>query len=317
MRPLLMWLLCQVACTPADGLLAAEEDGTAFLDLQPDASFATRAVLVGDAGEAQLTPDGPALPEGPYVLPDRQLVVVDAAEKVRISWSNHTLQVLLWLDRLQLDDVVASTTVGTTRYADGEGQVQWPAGLPVELLEAGAHQVLIGADLDGLRVESWVPAGDVDQVWDDDAWAYVPDADQDLWVEGEVLDAPHGAALAWPIDGRVSMEADGEPVDGYHPVRWAGEHVEVRGWVHEDDLEPRLVKVMHGLCGGCGGHGVMSFGGLANVPAETPVRTEPDGPVVGQTLRPLHIDFSNGTGWGTLEAATPWGLATVVVEEPL
>ncbi len=317
MRPLLALLLCQVACTPDDGLLPAEEDGTAFLDLQPDTSFATRAILVGDAGEAQLTPDGPALPEGPYVLPDRELVVVDAAEQVRVSWSNHTLQLLLWLDRLQLDDVVAATTVGTTRYADGDGQVQWPAGLPVELMEAGADRVLIGADLDGLRVESWVPAGDVDQVWDDDTWAPVPDTDQDLWVFGEVLDAPRGAPLAWPIDERVSMAADGDPIDGYHPVRWVYDSVEVQGWVHEDDLEPRLVKVMYGLCGGCYGHGMMGYGGPTNVPAETPVRSAPDGPVVGQTLRPLSVDFSRGTGWGTLQAATPWGLATVVVEEPL
>jgi hypothetical protein len=325
MRPCLVVLASLAACTPDDPVFA-EADGAQLLDLDPASAFAERARLHGDAGTASLLPDGEPLPPGDYVLPDTELVVVDAADQVRIAWSDRTLQLLLWLERLDLTDVIAQSTRGTSYGAEGPGGVQWPAGFAVELLDAEAERVWVGADVDGLRVESWVSAHDVDQVYVDEGHgAPLPNGPLVI-VRGEVLDGPRGEVLAWPLHDEVSMRADDslQPVDGYLPVSWSSMGVSVNGWVHEDDAEQTRISIVRGGCGGCYGHGSFGYGGRFNVPAYTPLHAHEGGPVVGQTLRPLSVDFvgaayegSADSGWAPLQADTPWGRATVYVEEPL
>lgn len=311
MRTALALLPLALACTPDDPLSPPESDGEIFLSLDAEADFPERARLTGDAGTARLVPGGEPLPPGPYVLPDHELVVVDADREVRVSWSDRTVQLLPWIERRTLDDVIARGTHGVARFPEGDGHVAWSAGQPVELLDEAGGRLQVGTTLErALRVETWVDAMEVDQVFDADARDLPPRHETAFRFEGELLDGPRGEVLAWTLDDAVLfLEGDGEPVDGYRPVRFASGGVEVRGWAHEDDLEAQGVRVRYGACGGCFGHGSYGYGGPTNLPAGSWLQAWPEGPVVGQTLRPLWVESEDG--WAPLSAATPWGEATV------
>jgi len=291
------------------------DDGAPLLVDDPGEAFVERARLFDEAGEARLTVDGPALASGTYTLPPMELVVVDAGEQVRIFWDDHTVELLLWLDRGQLDDVVAFPVEGTALHPGGDGFVGFPAGASATSLDEAEGRSLLTARVGGFELEAWVPLDAVDQVWETPWEPAEPSSVDELWVSGPVADAPGGEALAWPVDGRVAVEADGEPVDGWVPVRWADDGWSLQGWVYEDDVaELGLLGGTFG-CGGCFGSTRCGFGMWPepNVPAGSWLRAEPHGPIVGKTVRALHRTFADG--WAEVVTQTPWGEAVLYVEE--
>jgi len=298
------------------------DDGTALLVDEPDEAYGLRARLFDGVGAARLTHDGPDLPPTEYVLPPRELVVVDAADQVRVHWSDRRLELLLWLDRPQLSDVVVDDVQGGALHPSGDGFVLFPAGADVVVLDEAQGRRQVAAGFEGWEVEAWVPADAVDQVWEE-PWeglrGAAPIRTFDHWVHGPIHDAPGGVPIAWPAEGaeRRAVQADGEPVQGWWPVAFGTEGFEVRGWVYEDDVRAMGGLMGIGGCGGCGGSTSCGFGFLhPNVPAGTLLRSEPEGPVVGRTLRAMYVPFGPEV-WGTVQAATPWGEAVLWVAEPL
>jgi hypothetical protein len=83
--------------------------------------------------------------------------------------------------------------------------------------------------------------------------------------------------------------------------------IEVRGWVHVDDLAPGSPgdrawadRALYGT----GGIGHVRDG---NVPGGTRLHAEPEGPVVGQLLEARWVAGSPETAWVPVDVTTPWG----------
>lgn len=309
------------ACTPEHELEPwhGDDDGSALLFERPEEAVPERARLFDpqEVGTARLTLGGPPLEGTAIEGVDEELVVVDAGEDVRITWTDRRVQLLLWVERGALDDVIAVPTTGQALQASGDGQVQWPAGLSVTVTEAHGERVRIERELEAMRVTSWVPAIDVDQVWID---APQPRSYQveSLRLHGAILDGPRGEVLAEPLDldeGVLVARRDPD-VGAYTPVAWSDGEVTVTGWAFVDDVVQLGGFVGHGTSGGCG---MSSWcGGWAsptNLPANSPLRASPDGPVVGRTLRDLWVAFDDA-GWGGVGAITPWGEAELWAEVP-
>jgi len=289
------------------------DDGSAYLSSEPaEYQFAERARLSAAPATARLTHDGPPLPPGPTVLAPEELVVVDAVGDVRVVWESRSLQLLLWVDRGQLSDVVAEDTEATGLHADGDGFVRFPAGAPAEVVDREGHRRRLRAMVGPWRVEGWVSDHRIDQVWHSSWDAAHETTPTDVLVAGEVADAPGGEGLAWSTCDPAPAALDGPPVDGWVPIRWADEGWVVQGWVYEDDLRVAPGEGLR-MVGGCAGYG-WSCGRSAidrpTLPPYTELRSDPSGPVVGQTLRPIEVEATDAP-WVEVTTDTPWGTATL------
>mgnify|MGYP000450801474 CR=1 FL=1 len=319
----LMLLPFAFACTPAAPALEpwhGHDDGTPFLGDDLATRFERVTRTYGDPGDARLLHDGPALRprEGVWAWPN-ELTVVEASDDLRVAWTGGGVQLLLWLPRTGLVDAVAFDTVGVGRpgaKADvtGVGQVAVPAGTEVDLDDTVDDHVYVEwtawSPSSTALVSTWVHVGDIDQAWFPST-EVADNSGYDAWLDGAILDRPHGDVLAVSAEeDALVIEWAGEPEDGWHPVRWSNGATTVSGWAYEDDLTP-----IDGRSGGfsvgcgtrCGGVGFWSSP-QDRVPANTPLRSGHDGPVVARTTRSLVVPgFDAGGGW--LELDTPWGIA--------
>ncbi len=316
--------LFALACTPEQGALEpwfGDDDGTDLLGDDLEDAFGQRTRLYDDPGAARLTHDGEPLTgetqPGDWV---GDLVVVDHSDQVRVAWETEGFQLLLWLERIDLADVVAVRTegLGSPDAPAGAGFVLVPAGLDVPAGDPVEGRVLVEWEAwsphSTLLVSAWVATADVDQVYDLDP-NHVAESEIDALLDGPILDRPHGDVLAVSIDhARIPVEHSGEPVDGWWHVAWSNGDTRVEGWAYEDDLSPPGLFTFGFGCGGCSGNGRIGWGRHADlVPANTPMRAEPGGPVVARTTRTVYIPgISSGSAWH--HVGTPWGDAGLWVD---
>ncbi|HHO50375.1 MAG TPA: hypothetical protein ENK18_05755 [Deltaproteobacteria bacterium] len=293
-------------CVPPEGLATfGEVDGTDLLVGSPASAFPERVRLRSGA-RARLLPDGALLPGAP-VSPGRRpldpLVVVDPGPRPRIALTSWDVQVLLYLDRGDLQPYVVGTGVGSG--ASGQGRVQLEPGTPVEILERSTDRILVGLEEPGLELRAWFPSGVADEVYRDEELQTQLRLEEPegtamyLLGDTEVLDSPHGEPLLWargdPDRPWGAVVVTGEPVRGFRPIVLERSSLYVEGWAHVDDLRfdagydfgslglPRRSSSIR--CGGVVGLPPA----CAIVPEGTLLRTEPDGPVVGQTLGVIQV----------------------------
>lgn len=300
----MVWLL--LACAPGD--VADPDDSMTFLG---DVSEIPERTRLSSYGVASLTEDGPDLEDPTFQEAWRrdELVVVDAADRVRVHWEDREIELLLWLDRPDLVDVLDGRTWG--RGASEETGAEFPAGLAVDW-EDGRPVAEIGGLWLHARVA--VPNAAVDQV-------YVP-SDDPAEVEGaylsagiEILDVPGGR----PVAETVAHDFEGYLVParvlreerGWTLVEAVDRALRVRGWVPSDDVSDHAdLGVGGSSCGCCGwsSRGIVDWiGPHVTLPASTLLRS--GGSVVGRVTEAVTVPGELVGGEVTFPRYTPWGSA--------
>jgi hypothetical protein len=303
-----MWLL--LACAPDD--LEMMDDGTRFL---ADVSEIPERTRLASYGVASLTEDGEDL-EDPYFSDvDRQLelVVVDVGDRVRVHAEIHDIDLLLWLDRPDLVDVLHSRV-----WAHGTSEetgAEFPAGLAVDWDDQQPVAELSGLWLHARMV---VPNAAVDQVFVPSE--YPGDVDGVYLRPGiQILDVPGGQPVADTIDHTFAAD-DGYLVparllreeSGWNLVEATDRELRVRGWVRSDDVSEHANLGVGGCCHGSWGFGSSSCGFWIGPRVELPVGTllrDDRGAVVGRVREPMSVAGELVDGKVHFSQYTPWGQA--------
>jgi hypothetical protein len=274
-------------------------------------------------GAGHLDPDGPPLigDDGEEAIPpgcDGDLVVMDPGEKVGVIVPLAQVDLLIYLDRADLESHVVSPI-------DVDG-VELDVHLAVEVLDEEADSVQVEFGDDDVWAEAWVPRSGIDQVWTAPPSQDWERPQSDVWLRGQTVirHSPEGQGFAWvdlfSWDGPPSpgvfwlpaMALDA-PHDGYQEVLLEREGFRLQGFVAEADLAewPNGGRgFSYGCC--CRG-GVGASTDAPTVPAGTNLYLEPFGPWIGRTSRPIYRELGGPSdeAWRSLEVDTPWGLATV------
>jgi hypothetical protein len=314
-----------VGCAP-DG---AVPDGWAMGDLDADDM---RSVLVDDARSAfaertrvrhetratQL-PGGAVMPGDTWWSPAQaEHVAVDIRDdQIGVLIEQRTVQLVVWLDRIDLDLVpVVDTWIG----GDDAG-VRVPAGTALEPTGVGAGATRIAVANAVVAVDAWVDDRALDHVWYADApaepWHVEPFSGPWLRVlpGTELLDAPDGEPFARVQPDREASYAAVDAREGpWVRVAFEADGWPVEAWVHELDTDGSRRFGVGGSGGsfGCGG----AWGGVRpNVEAGTLLHAGPEGPVIGRVTRDtwLSVDADEGA-WLHTTIATAYGEVSVAWE---
>ncbi|MEZ4318448.1 MAG: hypothetical protein R3F61_13130 [Myxococcota bacterium] len=309
--------LCLAACAPESGPLALPSDDpddmSAFLVDAPKDAFAERT-WVADTARGAILPGGELLYGEPWEsAKHNQHVVVDANDEMGVMVDTRSWQLVVWLDRADLQTVpVVHTWVSGVRI---------PAGVPLEIHENTGDQTRITVENEAIAVDAWAPSTALDQFW------YSDDAPEP-WERGEglrtvrvlsaveVLDGPLGEPFARTQESTPeSLSATVvEEARGHLHVRLVADGWPVDGWVHADDVEdPPLIGWGTGGCS-CGGSGHL-WSGPPNVRADAPFRASEAGPIIGRTKLAQRLSLGGQPGeWRTTELETAFGTATVWID---
>lgn len=307
-----------VGCaSPAELATFGALDGTDLLLDQPADAFAERVSLHPGA-RARLLPDAAPL-SGGVASVRTPLVVVDPGPRPRISLDAGDVQVLLYLDRADLQAFVVGRGTGTGE--GGQGRVLLEPGAPVEVLERREDRILVRLQHPELELQAWFPSGIADEVYRGEELSsqiQIPSPGGIPMVlrrDTQVLDAPHGAPLLWASSelgeggGRVTVT--GEAVRGYLPIAVRQRWLYVEGWAHVDDLRASgpLAFGSLGLSGvawsSCGLRGYLQT--CTIVPEGALLRAGPDGPVVGRTRADVPVSPEAWFEGTILSRETPLG----------
>lgn len=298
-------------CTAEEGARIAEEDGRIYLLEGALDEIRERALVAAD-GPARLAPGGPALEGERWSRVGSELLVVDAGRSVRVLSRTGQADVLLYLDRADLLEVVAEATVavGGPAPVSGGWGAALPGGLEVEVLDELDRWTLVGWTGERFAVEAWVAPGFVDEV-------YLPDArprpssqvhERIVAAGADLRDAPGGEPFAWVGDDAVSVASEGDDVGPWVPISALDGAVVVRGWAHAEDVEDPGTLGMsgfgwgHGCCCGVGGSWP------TNVPAGTAAYDEA-GRVVARVARDTFVRWDDPEDWVAWTVSTAWGEA--------
>jgi hypothetical protein len=306
-------LVLSMACAEGDVWTQAEGDPSAFLIDDAAEAFGDRARL-REVGEARLSLDGPVLFDRDGWGVGMELVVVDPGPDLRVLYETSRLQVLLYLPRYDLDDVLWKETFATVGPESTDAGVRLPAGFSVDTSDPVDGGFYVSAENDQVSIEVWVEADAVDQWWTlpfEDARSSAPDVH--LPGETEILDRPNGNAFAWvqpfteayPRVPWVPAVRTGRVLDDHMEVRVDADGWQVQGWVRE---------VESGM--GLGGRGSMSGIGCGMSRVDLP-RTHllPKGTLLygesgveplARVVRDVYVD-PPGEALLEVRDLTPWG----------
>lgn len=346
LAPVVVLAPLSLACTeledaPVDGPWGGNEGGVLAEEVltgTPEADFSERALLIA-YGDLRFEPDGPVVLRGDDEPWPQELVVVDPGERVGVLVEAHSVQLLLYLDRIDLQPTTWGYAWAGPRPGSGqEGGLHLPPGVQVFPVasEAGGTWAEVDSGLLG-TVELWLDDAAVDEVYlaqeEDEGWEPL-DHESLVRLRGEVelLDAPSGHSLGTTrlLEGYgsedaswVDAEVTGETRRGYVPVRLLdpltsrgpARTAEVHAWVHEEDVVTEWSFGRSGGsswgCGGCMG----GWSSPAWVPAGTRVFDAEGGEVVGETTRRRAVGLPRDSrAWPALEVSTGWGELTVHVQ---
>lgn len=328
--------------SPWGGSLGGVSAEEALTD-SPGLDYSERTLLAF-YGDLRFSPDGPVVASGEGESWPRELVVVDPGERVGVFVEAHSVRLLVYLDRLDLQPTTwgyawAGLAPGRVAGPGGAaGGLHLPPGVQVHPVssEAGGTWAELETSLLG-TLEIWLDDAAIDEVYvapeADEGWDPLDDeALVRLPGHVELLDAPSGRSLGLTLPtegfgvseaGWVDAELTGEARRGYLPVRLLDElasggperTVEIHAWVHEEDVQTEWRFGSSGGsswgCGGCLG----GFGPSAWVPSGTLVFDAEGGEVVGETTRRRAVGLpADPEAWPTLEVGTGWGTVHVQVQ---
>jgi len=308
-----------VGCTEEEAWMQAElGDASFFLVDDAEAQFPDRA-KVAVRGDARLAPDLPAF-EGDKMPIWKNLVVVDPGPEIRVVYDTGVLQLLIYLPRHDLQDVLWKPTLATSGPDGGESGVVLPGGLTIDTADADGGGFYFHVENERVAVDAWVPEEAVDQWWTEPHKpAIAAQYQHDLYLAGdtEILDAPFGTAFAWiqpftdehPTTPWVSAEATGRADAGHLEVVVDADGWEVRGWVLEQTQLGGGGKGSGGCC--CGFGTGWSFGASHVLPVGTPLYAEPWGRQVARVAHRPWPAFSDSDAPFEINESTPWGVVTL------
>jgi hypothetical protein len=306
------WILVAVslmACSEQDAAEWSADwfDGRPFLEGQGGLPERAR---VAEDGHARLSPQGAVLQGEGRSWIGRELEVVDWGQRVRVLSRAGIADVLLYLDRQDLEQVVAETTVAVGWPESGEEErgARLPGGLAVEVLEQHDRWTLVSWLGDDFEVRAWVEPGGIDQV-------YLPGDKPSRHVRmmtlaagAELADSPAGEVFAWAGERSVPVSWDGEPRDAWVPVLAVDGPVQLRGWAHASEVHrPQFGTGSFGASGSSWGCG-LSVQRATNVPKGTAVY-DADGHVVARVAFDTWVDWDDEAAWQAWPVQTPWGEA--------
>ena len=300
-----MWAFVFLACSPqtTDAVEAMRFDD---LDALPERT------RVSTYGTAHLTEGGEALPDATFspAFLREDLVVVEFEDQVRVRWRDPRVELLLWLDRPDLQDVLAERT--WARGRSDETGAEFPAGHAVGW---DGRQPVAELGFTRLHARMPVPTSAVDQVYLPDAPPVAPEPD--VWLRSGVSlrDVPGGAPVGDTVDqgdGFLVPAAILRESPGWALVEAVDQELRVRGWVPREDLGPNATMGVFGCrCGGwssCGGYG-WAGGPRVVLPAGTALRDEVSGAIVGRVSTELTVPGTLVDGQVHFDYGTPWGQA--------
>ena len=336
-----MLVLSLFACTaedlaaldlPAQGIADLEEFHTALV-LEPSAVWLTDEEVEG------------VLPSTGQFSWAKQLEVTDwSGDRVQVvAVDDEHLTLRLWLDR---EDLVTRTYAETVGWS-GQGEVELPAGWPVEPLweEDGLTRVAVTSG--DLSVEAFIESIDMDQVslWPEPfAWDKEPHGERVYVLDGAaLLEEPGGEAFAWFTDqfGGSDSFVDRDAIypnraelldlqGDYALVRVVDSPLVVVGWTAAWSYSGIHVLSCNGMgLGwgltryGCSGRGwnlsdepeVPSPTDRSLVPADT-LLLAGDGTPVGKTKIDQSATLGPPNAWGlrSMDVCTSWGPIEVWVD---
>lgn len=316
-----MLVLALFACTAED--LSALN--LPVEDLSDEGAVHTARVL--DAGAVWLTDDEvrPVLPQTNRFFWVRNAEVTDWSEdRIQVvAVDDDYLTLRVWLDREDLQTRTYTETLGWS----GQGEVDLPAGWPVEPLweEEGLTRVAVQSHQ--LDIEVFLESADLDQMWLPKfprAWALDETGEEVYALEGSaLLEEPGGEAFAWfgPSfygEGVYSHPAELLDIqDGHALVRVVDPPVVVVGWI-ADWSDYRNGFSGSSACGGMllgRGDGGPAVVAQPDVPADTALLAA-DGTLIGRTKVGLTVDLGsqNARGLRSMDVDTSWGTVEVWVE---
>lgn len=302
-----MWVIA-LACSPAaPGVF--EPGFFAELNELPERT------RVATYGTAHLSEGGAALADSPFSTSTlhEPLVVVEFEDQVRVHWQDPQIELLLWLDRPDLEDVLVERT--WARGRSDETGAEFPAGHAVRW---EGRRPIAELELSQLVARMPVPSAAVDQVYapSEPPPAPAPDA----WLRSGVTlrDLPGGDPVAETVDhgdGFLVPAAILREADGWALVEAVEDELRVRGWVPREDLGPYATLGVFGCsCGGWSRCGAYGWGGGPRVvlPAGTALLDAGSGELVGRVLTELTVPGAAIDGEVAFPFATPWGEAPLV-----
>lgn len=311
------WMLSMglVGCVAPEQLAQERIDGTTLLE-GPGSDFAER-VRPSVHSRARLLPDGPQLPRASGTrgsLVGHALIVVDPGPRPRVRLHTGSVEVLLYLERGDLQAHATGDGVGTGW--DGRGEVHLPPGTPVEVLQIEGDRVSLAIEHEKIAIDAWFPRASVDEIFfADPAPPPTGPLDSGHPIASEILfDAPRGEPLAWLRDpddlwfGHVI----GAPIRGFLPITIDDvSGVRLSGWIPEADLDRRALSYgAHGEGGtwrsACGPI-LLSPIGCASLPPGTWLHAGPDGPVVARVTDAILVPPASASGWVSVVEQSPLG----------
>ena len=315
-----MALALTMACVEEDLWLQEVGEGAIYL-MDEAADQIPDRVRIRDIGEARMFPDGRPLaldgPAGRWAI-GTELVVVDPGPEPRVLYEDASIQMLLYLSRNDLDDVLWVETFATVGPEPTEAGVLLPPGVSVDTFDEVDGGFYVSAENEAVTVEVWVPAEAVDQWWTlPFPKTRTGGADLTLPGQTEILDRPDGDAFAWIRSVDAVNPPDVPWVPAQRTGRQEGDYVEVVvdadgwevvGWIR--DIDPGFGGWGRGAGWfGCH-HGVRA---THVVPKGTLLYAAPGGATVARLLE----DYpASGPAEDPFEIthSTPWGLAHFWVE---
>ncbi len=311
-----------VGCTEEEAWMQEVGDASYFLVDDAAEQFPDRA-RVAVQGDARFAPGMPVFAgEGSPIR--RDLVVVDPGRDIRVVHDTGRIQMLVYLPRYDLQDVIWKPTFSTIGPEGGTSGVLLPAGLDVEP-DDDRGGFLFRGENETIIVETWLPDEAVDQWWTLPIQPAIRPRRSgeryELPGEAEILYRPFGDAFAWiqpftedyPDAQWVSAYGTGAEEDGHIEVIIDADGWEVRGWVLRPG--PIVGGFGKGGCISCGGGCGWGYGGSYYLPVGTPLSAEPWGDQVARvTNRPWPVIWTEDAI--ELEELTAWGTA-VLYADPL
>jgi hypothetical protein len=315
-------------------LLACVDDPTAFdeadlgvLLADPVEDLDQRARMSRPA-PARLGMDGDELAAEALVEID---AVFDPGDEVGVVVSNNGIRYLAYLERDALETVTAertrvrATPRGAARsgpFDDGESGAWIPAGRALQVDALGTPFSRVSAYTGYLRVDGYVPTGELDEVWTDSP--PLDDAGEpDTWLVNDqsLHDGPGGEVFARTLDwGWTEEPTSWVPavtlaVDrGWRRVRVDDGETVAIGWIEDQPTDRRGHRFRCGCCGW--GDWSLDIEGDTTLPAGTVLHDGAGGPPVALALRERQVRASRDP-LGGLDVAlyTPWGEATLWVDD--
>jgi hypothetical protein len=305
-------LFLAMACTPDYADVHPPGDVESLLSSNVE-DIAERARPLA-ATRARLTPDGDPLDGDLWSIPGwRAYPVVDAADAVGILWQDIDIDLVLWIDRVDLPiSPVEASWMGGSQLG-----IRLPAGTAVDPLESAGSQVRVRAVGQDVELDAWVDRYRLDNWWYDEEAGPVDttDAVDPVRIRGgtEIFDAPSGKTL-----GRVQSDASlqgwvAEDHGSYRRVRFVDDGWQGNVWIHEDDLDAHTLIGGRGWAAGASSHcGGLLYDPAPNVRQGALLLAGPGGSVVGVITGDTYLSLSGDPGgWQESIVDTAFGEAPV------